>query len=403
MGGFGYVEFATVEDLATVLELNNRTELYGRKIRLDVANAPKHPRSGGGGGGGGSSHRRLNRSQSNTSHGSSLSDNRNDNFNSYHNTNDYPPEIDGSQFRGGRYRNNNSSHTNNAQDESSQLTRARPALKLAPRSKPLDSISRQNQSDSNLSIFGGAKPRDEMNTTNISVSNQHTKSTPMPIPTAILKRTQSQSSATPENGPTSNNTADINSTVASDTHKFMDNTKNRYKNKNSHPTKQTENHTTNISRNKDEKKLDYNISSHADQSKSTSKTSITDEKESSSGLSTTNRRSNDRNERRRGPGRGFKGERKSGRGNGGGGGAASVRRESKKKSEKNDKGRRLNFSSQNNPTEDGWDEAQPNGKTRSFPDVNSVAKVKTEETKTKKSSTKIMNSFAALYHDSDSD
>ena len=78
-------------------------------------------------------------------------------------------EIDGSQFRGGRHNKNNT----HKDDEDSNSTRhhTRPVLKLAPRSKPLDSSDSKVSKQS--SIFGEAKPRDAFK--------------PVPTPTAILK------------------------------------------------------------------------------------------------------------------------------------------------------------------------------------------------------------------------
>jgi len=75
------------------------------------------------------------------------------------NNNRQGSNIDGSQFRGGRYaKTNNNNDTNNSSTASTPTTR--PSLKLAPRTIPVEGSVR---SSSNSSIFGDAKPRDEYN------------------------------------------------------------------------------------------------------------------------------------------------------------------------------------------------------------------------------------------------
>lgn len=75
------------------------------------------------------------------------------------NNNRQGSNIDGSQFRGGRYaKTNNNNDTNNSSTASAPT--ARPSLKLAPRTIPVEGSVR---SSSNSSIFGDAKPRDESN------------------------------------------------------------------------------------------------------------------------------------------------------------------------------------------------------------------------------------------------
>lgn len=195
--GFGYVEFETLDDLKIIMELNNKAELSGRKIRLDVANPPKNQRPN-------SLHRnRQGRSNHN------YPPNQGTNIN-HHRPNNVP-EIDGSQFQKGRFQRSTShtaatsesssnhsklrrNHSTAATDlsSSSDVPKSRPTLKLAPRSKSLASGS-SNPSTSQSSIFGGAKPREDSNK-NGNVDTH--KNGSLPTPTAILKPVRKQSSST---------------------------------------------------------------------------------------------------------------------------------------------------------------------------------------------------------------
>lgn len=125
--GFGYLELETVDDLKTVMELNDgKSQIKGRPIKLDVAQPPQNSRS-------------LNRQGSRGSSRGSL------------------PEIDGSQFRGGRFSNRGSSSSLQRQASDSSEPRQRSSLKLAPRS----SSGRDGEAGgSSKDLFGGAKPRD---------------------------------------------------------------------------------------------------------------------------------------------------------------------------------------------------------------------------------------------------
>jgi len=183
--------------LKIIMELNNKAELSGRKIRLDVANPPKNQRPN-------SLHRnRQGRSNHN------YPPNQGTNIN-HHRPNNVP-EIDGSQFQKGRFQRSTShtaatsesssnhsklrrNHSTGATDlsSSSDVPKSRPTLKLAPRSKSLASGS-SNPSTSQSSIFGGAKPREDSNK-NGNVDTH--KNGSLPTPTAILKPVRKQSSST---------------------------------------------------------------------------------------------------------------------------------------------------------------------------------------------------------------
>ena len=152
MGGFGYVEFHTAEDLLALLNLPNQPpQIRGRDIKVDVAAQRQQP--SGGGGDRGASFRGSGRGSR-----TNLSGNLDD--------------IDGSKFRGGRGsmgrngsgRNdgNNNNRRNNSNRQSQRKDDGGPppvrqSLKLAPRTKPAEGAERSSSS----SIFGDAKPRDE--------------------------------------------------------------------------------------------------------------------------------------------------------------------------------------------------------------------------------------------------
>jgi translation initiation factor 4B len=125
--GFGYIELETVEDLKTVMRLNDgKSMIKGRPLKLDVAAPPQ-------------TNRRPSRSSLNRSNSSG-------------------EKVDGSSFRGGRYaRRDGSSSSLHRQSsissDTSEGTRQR--LKLAPRSKPLE-----EKESSQSSLFGPGKARD---------------------------------------------------------------------------------------------------------------------------------------------------------------------------------------------------------------------------------------------------
>lgn len=217
--GFGYVEFDTLEDLKTVMELNNKAELSGRKIRLDVANAPKNSRP--------NNQNRSRQGRNNYDHPS----NHHQNNNNHHQSNALP-EIDGSQFQRGRFQRSTSHSSSSTQPSnnhtklrrfhssgtseppslSSNMPKSRPTLKLAPRSKPLEP---SNSSKSQASIFGGAKPREEHLSN--SESNKNTGNGTQPTPTAILKPVRKPATNAGPAPTTANSTAAHITTSASNT------------------------------------------------------------------------------------------------------------------------------------------------------------------------------------------
>jgi len=158
--GFGYVELETLEELKTVMRLNDEGQaiLAGRKIQLDTAN----------------NQNRANNNYNQRGQGSHHHNNHRGSFNRRNiarpQNNEPVEKIDGSKFRGGKYnKNDNSSNDNNNRNNSfrnnsfqngptsGDAPRQRPSLKLAPRSKPVDGGDRFMSSN----IFGDAKARDE--------------------------------------------------------------------------------------------------------------------------------------------------------------------------------------------------------------------------------------------------
>lgn len=109
------------------MKLNDgKSTIAGRKIQLDTANQ----------GANSNNNNRRNSRQSFERRGG-------DSF----------KNIDGSNFRGGRYANKN-----NNRSSGSEQPGQRPSLKLAPRTKPREG---EDQNSSSTNIFGGAKARDE--------------------------------------------------------------------------------------------------------------------------------------------------------------------------------------------------------------------------------------------------
>ena len=108
---------------------DDQAMLAGRKVQVDTAN------------------HQNNRPNNNNRRGNNNNNNRGSFQQSPH------EKIDGSKFRGGKFSNQNNNFRNKSKDDA---PRQRPSLKLAPRSKPIDS-DRSASSD----IFGGAKARDE--------------------------------------------------------------------------------------------------------------------------------------------------------------------------------------------------------------------------------------------------
>mmetsp|Transcript_581 Transcript_581/g.912 ORF Transcript_581/g.912 Transcript_581/m.912 type:complete len:467 (+) Transcript_581:157-1557(+) len=141
--GFGYVEFDTAEELMIFLNLNDGfSTLNGRILSIDIAKNSRGPRN---------------------------NSNRNNNHHNSHPTRSRSggggmSNIDGSQFRGGRYNRTNSNNSSMGGTEGDGGAPAPPverrSLKLAPRTKPVEGSER---STSNSSIFGLAKPRDADN------------------------------------------------------------------------------------------------------------------------------------------------------------------------------------------------------------------------------------------------
>lgn len=148
--GFGYIEFDTPEELMIFLNLNDGfSRLNGRILSIDIAkNSRGGPRNN-------NNNRNNNRDQNHYgSHGHPTRSKSGGISN-----------IDGSQFRGGRY--NNRASSNNSSigagpggdgGGASAPPTERRSLKLAPRTKPVEA---KEWSGSNSRIFGAAKARDE--------------------------------------------------------------------------------------------------------------------------------------------------------------------------------------------------------------------------------------------------
>jgi len=145
-----------------VLELNNDAgaQLAGRKVQLDTANYNTGANRDRGGGG----------------FGKNNNDNNSKNWGSDNRRASAPPEVDGRQFRSGKYNHNNKdgggrgrggggrggdrrhSHQNDGSAPSGPPAGQRPSLMLKPRTKPIEEAGAPVvKSD----IFGGAKPREE--------------------------------------------------------------------------------------------------------------------------------------------------------------------------------------------------------------------------------------------------
>lgn len=116
--GFGYVKVETVDMLKALMQLNDGENLIaGRKVQLDTATE---------------GNRRGGRSS----------------------------DVDGSKFRSGKFNKRDSGRRSN-KESSDAPSGQRPSLNLKPRSKPLEDDAKNSTPPS--SIFGGAKPRDELN------------------------------------------------------------------------------------------------------------------------------------------------------------------------------------------------------------------------------------------------
>ncbi|KAL3904281.1 MAG: hypothetical protein SGILL_010127 [Bacillariaceae sp.] len=172
--GFGYVEVETLDQLKLMMTLNDgQSMIAGRNVQLDTAN---------------------HHNNSNNNRRGSHQNNNNNNRGSFQRGGDRGSfsrdsasggggfgEIDGSKFRGGKYNNSNRGGDNNKRrgsnrdsfnshggggdtnqgdkpQESSGPPAQRPSLKLAPRSKAVDT----DRSSGSSNIFGGATARDNM-------------------------------------------------------------------------------------------------------------------------------------------------------------------------------------------------------------------------------------------------
>lgn len=127
--GFGYLELETLDQLKTLMQLNDgEGTVAGRKVQLDTANGKT-------------------RDNNNNKRGGSHQQRRNHGDGG---------NIDGSRFRGGKF--NNSDRRNNGNSGGGPAPPGeRPSLKLAPRTKKVeDAIDGQGSAN----IFGGAKARD---------------------------------------------------------------------------------------------------------------------------------------------------------------------------------------------------------------------------------------------------
>ncbi|GAX09599.1 hypothetical protein FisN_38Lh020 [Fistulifera solaris] len=114
--GFGYVDLETLEQLKAVVEGLGGGKIAGRNIQVDTANL-----SGG----------RPHRNES---------------------------QVDGSKFRGGRYANNDKGRRQpQKQEKDDEPPRQRSALKLQPRTKPLEETAGLDRGN----LFGGGRPREE--------------------------------------------------------------------------------------------------------------------------------------------------------------------------------------------------------------------------------------------------
>jgi hypothetical protein len=123
--GFAYLEVASLEDLKTLLRLNERDDAFlgGRLIQLDTA-VQKNRKSNG--------------------------DRRSS-----------EPGVDGTKFRGGRYAAGGNSSGKESTPELAEPVQRR-SLNLKPRTKPIEENRMAGEFNSSASnIFGQARPRDE--------------------------------------------------------------------------------------------------------------------------------------------------------------------------------------------------------------------------------------------------
>lgn len=141
--GYGYVEFATLEELLILLNLNDGFSLVsGRMIRIDVA-TPRRDRQP-------MHSRQSNNYQNDDGNRPPRSSSRS------RGQSNYAGDIDGNQFRGG-VRRAVAPNSAGASGNTGGVSK-RPTLKLAPRSKPLEGAVSSGLSN----IFGGARPREEV-------------------------------------------------------------------------------------------------------------------------------------------------------------------------------------------------------------------------------------------------
>ena len=125
--GFGYIELETLEMLQEFMKINDGDYLLsGRRLQVDTATQKRR---------GNNNHHQQRRSQ-----------------------------VDGSKFRGGKYQRNHNQKDPSAEGAgASDTPKERPKLALKPRSKPAQGTSDAAGEAATSTIFGGAKPRDELN------------------------------------------------------------------------------------------------------------------------------------------------------------------------------------------------------------------------------------------------
>ena len=182
--GFGYIEVETVEDLQKLMELNQCQNPFigGRRITVDTS----IQKGGGNNKNQYSNDRRRPSNASNTGSNHNFNNSRRNSSRSITSTHS-DAASEGPKFRGGRYQNNNNnrhSNTSNTKPGEPPMTSndaplsvsssQRPVLKLKPRTKPVDGESKSPDTTGNdgaaiataggstSSIFGAAKPRDEL-------------------------------------------------------------------------------------------------------------------------------------------------------------------------------------------------------------------------------------------------
>lgn len=341
--GYGYIEFDTVEDLATVLELSGNVELYNRVLRIDVANAPKN----------------QNNNRRNSNHNNQQNHHHNQRGPPhYNNNNNYnrsasnlsqasgTSEIDGSNFRGGKYNRQNSSHStsnNDGPDKTESgggdtVQRTRPKLNLMARTKPLE--IRQDSTTSNSSIFGSGKARAEQ-----TESGAGKDTSPASPSVTILKRENKDSSE-------QKSTAAPSATGESDDVK-----------------KEAVSNNTNKERSGSFAQSDRNNNKRRD--------------------SRHNNKGDGNNRRISGRGGGDRRDNRGGRGRG----------DQRKRSDKNNSNNQRGGKRAPQQQKDGWDEPTGGKVSRSFTETSAPPTI--EATKSKKDAP--VNKFALLGIDSDSD